>query len=58
MWKQKGTPLDPAIYLGLFVLYPLGKLLALSYLDDKTYNCSWLVVEQAGFCMGYHMEDN
>ena len=45
LWKQKGTPSDPATYRGLSALHPLGKLLALSYLrylDDKTHCQGWL----------------
>ena len=60
VWKQKGTPLDPAIYWELTVLHPLRKLLALSYLhcpDADTHCHSWLVEEQAGFYLGNCVED-
>ena len=43
------------------ILYPLGKLLALSYLchlDDETHCCGWLIQEQAGFHLGYCIEDH
>ena len=61
VWKQKGTPSDPATYRGLLVLHPLRKLLALSYLrclDDETHCHGWLPKEQAGFHLGYHIEDH
>ena len=46
VWKQKGAPLDPAIYQGLSVLHLLRKLLALSYLhclDAEIHYCGWLL---------------
>ena len=61
VWKQKGTPSDPATYRGLSVLHPLGKLLALSYLrrlDDETHCHGWLAKEQAGFHLGHRIEDH
>ena len=61
VWKHKGSPLDPITYRGLLVLHPLGKLLALSYLhhlDKETHHRGWLAEEQAGFCLGHHVEDH
>ena len=61
VWKQKGTPSDPATYRGLSVLHLLGKLLALSYLrrlDDETHCRGWLAKEQAGFRLGHRIEDH
>ena len=49
------------MYRGLSVLHPLGKLLALSYLhrlDAETHRNRWLAEEQAGFHLGYRMEDH
>ena len=61
VWKQKGAPSDPAMYRGLSVLHPLGKLLALSYLhrlDAETHRHRWLAEEQAGFRLGHRVEDH
>ena len=61
VWKHKGTPSDPAKYRGLSVLHLLGKLLALCYLhrlDEETHHRGWLAEEQAGLCLGRHVEDH
>ena len=61
VWKQKGAPSDPVMYQGLSILHQLGKLLALSYLyhlDTKTHCHGWMAEKQAGFHLGYHVEDH
>ena len=61
VWNNNGFPLDLATYRGLLVLHPLGKLLALSYLhrlDEEPHHRDGLAEEQAGFCLGHHVEDH
>ena len=54
-------PLVSTIYCGLSFFRPLRKLLALSYLyhlDEEMHSQGWLAEEQAGFCLGYYVEDH
>ena len=60
-WKQKSSTSDPSKYHGLSVLHPMGKLLALCYLqrlDAATLTHDWLAPEQAGFRAGHRIEDH
>ena len=53
--------MDPAMYWGLSIFHPLGKLLALSFLhclDTETHRHGWLAEEQAGFRLGHYVEDH